>query len=313
MKIYLHCGAYKTATTSLQELFWINRDTLLDKGILYPETGIASRKAEIGPRHSRLVYEYGKKTWKGLVDALINEIFLSKASVVVISTEAWSRPDAYNSLLNLIKEFSIFDRCEIHVIVAFRNIYDYSMSHYREFVRRWGWSLIYEEYLIKRIGFFNYAQLVEKLFELPATSFKFYMYDDNIIFNIIDYIGVLDAFQDAKQLSKKSNLGISVLDVEIIRIFNKYKLNKIVSPPSSSCILGKYGLSASSDFIESNNLNLLSNVASLGNAEKFKTITGLSQEEVDLIFHIPECVNALPISILRPFLEKSCFEFCADV
>lgn len=53
MKIIIHCGAYKTGSSSIQNFCYQKRDLLVNQhNILYPKTGLFYSK-EIGYRHAK--------------------------------------------------------------------------------------------------------------------------------------------------------------------------------------------------------------------------------------------------------------------
>lgn len=89
MKVVAHIGLHKTGTTSIQLSLAENRDTLLEKGILYPRAAAV----EAGG-HLNLVWE-ATESWKyvpgaGGFDELVAEARSSEADVVLVSAESLS-------------------------------------------------------------------------------------------------------------------------------------------------------------------------------------------------------------------------------
>lgn len=283
--------------------------------MLYPEAGVSLRSREIGPRHSRFVYEYNKSGWEGLVDQLFDEVKSSEAHTVIISSEAWSRPNAFGSLHDLIKRFQLLGICEVFILVSFRNILDYSVSNYREFVRRWGWSLTYEEYVRKRLGFFDYAGLSEKFLSLPSAECKFFLYNENIVDDMIDYMGVGSAIDEKTPRGFSPNKSLSALDVEVVRIFNKYKLGKVFPQseiPSAESVLSRFGLSSAGfGFVDFDDVTDLSRISNDRNVERFTNATGIQGDVAKKIFNVRKGGDEIPVSRIRQVLERACFDYCA--
>jgi hypothetical protein len=108
-EIVIHIGHFKTATSSIQHLFYHNRKQLRKQGILYPDTG---RPLLIGAKITHLLlsesllYETdqavpdwyshkfsSEKIYKNLQD----EIESSKCSRVFISSESYVRLSSSDS------------------------------------------------------------------------------------------------------------------------------------------------------------------------------------------------------------------------
>jgi hypothetical protein len=156
VKIFIHAGTFKTGSSALQNSLYHQRENLLSNGVLYPLTGLMEDGDSIGYRHSKFVYEYGKGTYPKLIDELKHEIEIHKPKTLIMSSEAWSRPEATKSLLFLINFLQTYSTDKISLYFVVRNVFDYAVSHYREFVRRWGWSLDFGDYLEERVDFFDY-------------------------------------------------------------------------------------------------------------------------------------------------------------
>ena len=91
MQIIFHLGAYKTGTSSFQNAIYENREALLARGILYPNTGLKKGK-KLGHRHTQLFEGFMAGTSDLCPQALIAELKTSDARVAILSSEAWAAP-----------------------------------------------------------------------------------------------------------------------------------------------------------------------------------------------------------------------------
>lgn len=126
--IYIHAGAYKTATTSIQKTAYQNKGVLLEKyDCLYPSTGLRPCMGFIesdSQAHHLLAHCTVKKNrqlnqapWENYQSRLKQEILETKPSSVLISTELLT-----NTSLEIKKEFiKLFVGLgKIHVIYCTR-------------------------------------------------------------------------------------------------------------------------------------------------------------------------------------------------
>ncbi len=136
--LWLHCGTFKSGSSRIQNVAWARRAELLERGWLYPESGLVMDEPDVGYRHSRFVYRYrAPDEWQAMVTSLIAEIRASGADHVVMSSEAWSRPSAgpsLTALLTALRDAGCIQ--EVHGALYLRNRFDYARSFYREQTRR---------------------------------------------------------------------------------------------------------------------------------------------------------------------------------
>jgi hypothetical protein len=133
-KIYIHCGLHKTGTTALQLALDHHRDSLIERGLYYPRTGIpyglwgqhniawrVARDRRFHPDH-------------GDVNALLQEI-RGRRETVLISSEDFEgslvRIERWAPLLKAFRSIGF----EPELIVYNRNPGDYLVSLYFELVR----------------------------------------------------------------------------------------------------------------------------------------------------------------------------------
>ncbi|MGH3334340.1 MAG: hypothetical protein ACRDOZ_00860 [Nocardioides sp.] len=138
--LWLHCGAYKSGSSRIQNQAWSRREELLDHGWLYPRAGLVTHDPDVGNRHARLAYAFfqDREEWDRLVDDLVAEIRDSAAEHVLLSEEAWSLPKRGGEALAALLDHLRGANCvgEEHGVLYLRNRFSYARSLYREFTRR---------------------------------------------------------------------------------------------------------------------------------------------------------------------------------
>jgi len=278
--------------------------------VLYPEAGIdprASReRGEIGFRHSRFVDEFDKDTYPSLAAGLRDEISTSKAHTVLISSEQWSKPGAAVSLRALADHLGKAGVDDIHGLVFIRNARDYITRHYREWVRRYGVSLAFQQYVISCRHCFDYLTICRNIQEALHGKVTFVSYDSiaDASHHLFERLQV-----DSSQFRKpaKNNTGLSCLDTEIIRLLNQYGL-RVGKLPEGREILDQFGLQASANpFLEALPDGFL-DVYDSRYVREFSKLTGIPSTDSKALFkdHQPTGINIAEVS---PILEKMVFEW----
>ncbi|MFK5996668.1 MAG: hypothetical protein QM492_01005 [Rhodobacterales bacterium] len=138
-KVVIHIGTHKTATTTIQNIFWSNHDKLAEHGLIYPRIG------EKIPGHHGLVfywkhmpapYQLPKGSRAGLKD--IADTYANKDVTVFLSSEEFSRvgvgDQPENSFIELRELLSGFD--EIEVVCVLRTQWQFLQSAYMEISKK---------------------------------------------------------------------------------------------------------------------------------------------------------------------------------
>lgn len=244
MKAILHCGTFKTGSTTIQNTAYYNQSALRKSNIIYPSTGIDLRaekdNGEIGFRHSRFAYEYGSSNYSQLLKQLGKEIDKANCSTLFISAEPWSNPRTAYSLNSMVEHLKKVGFTEIRGIVFIRNIHDYMVRHYREWVRRHGASQNFSEYIIAQKFFFDYLTICKNITKALQGNVDFFNFDKISDINEFTF-SQLDVDYHSLKLPPRANEGLSCIDVEIIRILNQYGL-KVNDLPDSASLLSHFGL-----------------------------------------------------------------------
>lgn len=141
--LWVHCGTYKTGSSSIQNHLFARRAELAALGWLYPSAGLRTDESDAGLRHSALAYKPAdpqerRRLWISVRD----EIRSSEATQILLSSEVWSRPTAARRLaaLTVFLKDSV-PVGEVRGVLYLRNRAAYARSLYRELVHRRGQTL----------------------------------------------------------------------------------------------------------------------------------------------------------------------------
>jgi hypothetical protein len=131
-KVVLHIGTHKTATTTVQDMFWTNSDLLAQHGLTYP------RLLEKKTGHHGLVINWGDKMPKifrlpqgdlGSLRALAEQ-YAGQDTTLFLSSEEFSRDRCIKDARVLREALEPFD--EIEVICVLRPQWQFLQSIYVE-------------------------------------------------------------------------------------------------------------------------------------------------------------------------------------
>lgn len=129
-KVILHIGTHKTATTTIQDMFWTNADLLAEHGVIYPKlpryTGHHGMVVNWGAMPKFYALEQGSH-------AALREIAEAHGDsdrTVFLSSEEFSRSNPLASLGEVREALAGFD--EIEVICVLRTQWQFLQSIYLE-------------------------------------------------------------------------------------------------------------------------------------------------------------------------------------
>ncbi|MEG3116870.1 hypothetical protein R3F72_17310 [Salinicola sp. 4072] len=310
MKATIHCGTYKTGSTAIQNTAYYNQDSLREQGVIYPNAGIDINAqkdgGEIGFRHARFVYEYNKNTYGSLKAQLEKEVSDKTCSQVFISSEAWSRPDTIVSLNAIVKYLKKIGFTEVNGIVFIRNVKEYMVSHYREWVRRYGTSSNFENYVISKKYYFDYLTIFNNIKKAFEGNVDFISYENINDVNRFTF-EKLGVDYDNLKLPNKTNKGISCLDTEVIRLLNQYGL-RIKNLPSSDELLGHFGLQVQKKGFSEKLPYGFTEVFDNKYIKDFSSLTEINFSDSKRLFSNRENLG-FDISTISPLLEKAVLEW----
>jgi len=150
-KIFIHCGLYKTGTTSLQKFLFDNRDQLKKQGLLYPNAGIpVNSKAQhhIARELDPAVLSDPKT---GTINQLLQEIKQFSGNVA-ISSEFFADhliyPRRWSYLLSHLKAIDY----RPVLIIYLRDLFSFFESLYMQLLRD-GYRNVYDTYLHRALEY----------------------------------------------------------------------------------------------------------------------------------------------------------------
>lgn len=298
--VVVHCGTYKTGSSSIQNTLYENKRYLLEKyGILYPETGLRKDKA-IGMRHTKFPFAKEGVELDTLLDNLRREVLEASCSghlkKVVISSEAWSHPGMAWKVKYLIDLFNDLGASDVVAILYIRNLYDYTRRHYREFTFRHGNELKIGSYVSKKIKVFDYNLLVKNLKKFFGEGLVVRGYDEinSVLSDFISFLGLSE--KELVKERKKFNKGQDSVTCELVRLFSPIVKSRHKIPTSYD-LETFYGVSFSgliSEPLDELSFGFLSD----DYVYRFSELSGWSLEESRILFkdQMVECKSIYNIS-----------------
>ena len=231
-ELIIHCGTYKTGSSSLQNYLYSDSESQGQYGFLYAKSGLFTKEPDVGFRHSLLLYS---SEWQKYCNDLVSEVLESNRTVVV-SSEAYSRAGSIQKLRYLVQECRA-NGIIVKGIIYIRNYFDYICSFYREMTQRRGNKRDLPDFFkTYSNGAFNYYLIANQLLSIFGSSnIHFFPYKKGM--DIVNHFYRFNGFElsstDKGLQNFKSNPSISALETEVVRIFNSRELfekdkNKVV-------------------------------------------------------------------------------------
>lgn len=300
--VLVHCGTYKTGSSSIQNALYGNRDLLLSKyGVLYPEAGLRKDKA-IGMRHTKFPFAKVGEELDNLLNDLREEVVeamtTSTLNQVVISSEAWSHPGMTGSVKHVVELLESLGANDVSGVVYIRNIYDYARRHYREFTLRHKNKLNISDYVSVKRKVFNYNLLIRRLEENVGENLvvKNYEETDSVLSDFLSIMGVCE--HDLLGGEQKYNKGQDSVSCELVRLFESF-VNPSSKIPTSQDLEEHYGVSFSKSICEplkTNDFKFLSDEY----LKDFLELTGWSSDEARGLFYDPQANNENVYNLTGP-------------
>lgn len=290
--ILVHCGTYKTGTSSIQNTLYGNKDILLSRyGVLYPEAGLRKDKA-IGMRHKKFPFAKVGEELDNLLDNLREEVVeaitTSSLNQVVISSEAWSHPGMAGNIRHVVDLLKSLGANDVHGVLYIRNIYDYVRRHYREFTLRYKNKLKIDDYILAKKIFFNYNLLIRKLEENLGGNLTVKNYDkiDSVLSDFLSVMGGGVCEHDMLGGEQKHNKGQDPVSCELVRMFKPF-VSSSSKIPTSQDLEEYYGLSFSKSICEPLKVDYFK-LFSDEYLRDFIELTGWPSDEAKNLFYDPQ-------------------------
>lgn len=227
---YLHIGSPKTGTTAIQTMYGMNPHFLTEAGIsfppfsncLYSET--PNTYAGNGSDLLRLAYNFSLD-----IDDYLQNLF-SDSDKIFISYEAFIK--CYPEHINFLCNAFLRNNIKLHVIIVFRNLYDYFFSLWKQNVY-FGYRHSFPEYVVEKKDLNIFSTFRDYKFSLncPFLALENFKKNKNIEITALHYDSIknilLEKFSQIlgtrhAKTSKNINSSINYFDTEIVRcITNK--------------------------------------------------------------------------------------------
>lgn len=222
MKIYVHAGTHKTGSTSIQDICFINKKTLAEQGIYYPDTGDLTG-------HHDLAFFIQKREFERAKNYLDKEIKKAKENnchSLLLSSEEFE----FIYTQDRIKLFKQYGETEI--IFFFRRQDELIEKEYEQIVKMPSVKYnndIYKFYLEKwfqaRINYPHIISLWEKNYTVRKLSYDLCLVNDTLI---DDFLKLLPLQQPEliKSKSRRSNVSPpAIVTIYLTRLNKDYVLN----------------------------------------------------------------------------------------
>lgn len=126
IKLILHGGLEKTGTSSLQNFFAVNKDKLIDQGILYPNVQENQRTSIPSSGNASAILTKNQQNPSFFID-IYKQALEKKCHTVILSSEIMTEDP--NALFKVINNHKMYDP---YVILFVREIYSFSWSYYQQ-------------------------------------------------------------------------------------------------------------------------------------------------------------------------------------
>lgn len=220
MKIIIHIGPHKTGSTYLQEKLFLNRELLLEKGIVYPSD--ASWLADAGHHQVAELDQLDR-----FIDS-VNEKCLNHRDKhsLIISSENFDRWQKDH-----VKKFVDSVQAPIHVVYFYRKSPSKYYSFWQEKVKH-GFGLEFSNFLVEELN--NPAQ--SKIINPSLVLDQWYWGDPKVELSIFDYDqiqesgenllnvfmnGIFGSTYDLNLSSELINKSLSIDRAELLRVVNQ--------------------------------------------------------------------------------------------
>jgi hypothetical protein len=236
--IYLHIGTEKTATTSLQRFFCLNRSRLVEAGIWYP----CSERLDYFDRDAHFplpaslfddcpdfVSPQKHADSEALFGTLVRDIQARKEPAVLLSSEHFSsrcsRSDRVRAIRRLLHGF------RVRVIVYVRPQRELLVSAYSTFLQSGGKKTLDEvargNWLKPQAIYFNYLRMLEPWWEAFGTESVVVrvfqpsrLVDRSVFGDVLSVLGI--RAKDAFALPERLNTTISGEAAEFLYLANQH-------------------------------------------------------------------------------------------
>ena len=239
LKIILHIGTPKTATTTLQHLLHSNRKFLLENGYCYPFSN------ENPPKHQWMVSslkQYDSKTFLQNLEIAFTQTE-EDTDTVILSSEGifnhwYDFPQESKRFLNALQE--VFD---VEILLVLRDQVSFTKSYYKQVLKNpqiknidsYGKDislsqLLKDKWFLKHLDYFSFVQSCKSIF--TQSNIEIFKYENDIMERILKYLNLDIKIENVKS----ENVSLSTISCELLRVINRYNLSAIDKKEAIQCI-----------------------------------------------------------------------------
>lgn len=302
MKFIFHLGTYKTGTSSLQNFLFAHRDQLAAEGICYPETGLLRSSKRLGHRHRAIIDFVNATRTTNILRDVITEAQQRNCTRVFLSSEGWADAANLPALHRIVCDLKDMGVSECEGVVAFRNIVNFQVSHYREFTLNLKSPLPYNDYAQQRPTFVNYLFLLRNYRMLFGNRLHVLQYEalKDTCTDTLEAIGLGDLARRLAPLPRSNTKSIGAFEVEAARIAYELGTDRATGFQVARALKNERRDFANAPWTERVENDLLP----VGEAYRraFQELSGWTEEATEALFTIAP-ITGRPVSESRGLLR----------
>ena len=230
--IYVHIGLHKTGTTPMQIFLSNNRETLLAKGVLYPNAGKTKR---FPYAHHNFAWEINKDkryepTEHDQWDSLYKEIDSKKSDVTIVSSECFNENFGAEEIKVLRNKLI---RYQTKIVIYLRRQDIWYQSIYKQWIKSGKSDRSFKEFvdILDKQEKGDYYQLINlwgKYFGKDNIIVKIYKEKHSPKWLIEDFLSIFKINIEFKA-QKCLNISPDIKTIKIMRLLNKILCRKILN------------------------------------------------------------------------------------
>jgi hypothetical protein len=266
MKImYLHIGAGKTGTSSLQSQFAINKDVLEKYNIYYPisKNDKQAKNFKITSGNAvDLAFLLREKTSDNkMIERIIKgHILMAEGKNILLSSEIIQSFD-YDKIL-ICKNIAFVLGYQIKIIYYVRAIVDNLVSSYQQTIKRHGNTKNLDIFLKSYRN--KFRETIEKIDEIFGSSniiVKNYdLVKDNIFLNFLQSILNIEDCSNFKIENKRVNRSLTKHELSFIKYLNYFFRSRVISTLVSNTLIHINPIAKYELLISKNDFEIVSNL-----------------------------------------------------
>ena len=243
MKIFIHLGVHKTATTLLQKSLQLNRNVLLKNGvgiIVRDSNKIIKNQLRLFVKKKSSISEAQSRIKKFLDTAKnkgVNKIIISDENLLDAPPSVYFKRNGElrfypKAKTNIEKLKSLFDGLDITWLIYSREQHSLIPSLYKDGLKYFRYSCtLFEFYDNINFEKFRFDRLIASLNEVVKNDRILVKNYESIINNverfILDFYQVFTQISDIRMPNKKINASMSLFQGALFKLFASKSLNKL--------------------------------------------------------------------------------------